>query len=111
MSATATEGTALATLEAAALEELERLEAEALTPAELEKAKAQLKARFVFDDDGITNVAHQIGYFETIASCELYYDLRARVDRVTLDEVAAAASGLLRASNRTVGWFEATGDR
>ena len=38
-----------------------------ITPAELERAKAQLKARFIFDNDSISSIAHQIGYFETIA--------------------------------------------
>ena len=32
-----------------------------------QRAKAQLQARLVFDDDSVTNIAHQLGYFETIA--------------------------------------------
>ena len=36
------------------------------------KAKAQLKARLVFDNDSVTNIAHQLGYFETIASVDVF---------------------------------------
>ena len=34
--------------------------------AELAKVKAQLRARFVYDADSVTDIAHQLGYFETI---------------------------------------------
>ena len=50
------------------LDELDRLVADGITDAELEKARAQLRARFVFDIDGVTDIAHQLGYFETIGS-------------------------------------------
>ena len=30
------------------------------------RAKRQLRARLVFEDDSVTNIAHQIGYFETV---------------------------------------------
>ena len=46
-----------------------------VTPAELAKAKAQLKARLVFDNDSVTNIAHQLGYFETIASVDVFTNL------------------------------------
>ena len=67
VSATATDGTPLAAVEAAMLEELDRVARDGITDAELAKAKAQLRARLVFDSDSVTNIAHQLGYFETIA--------------------------------------------
>ena len=36
------------------------------------RAKAQLRARLVFDGDSVTNIAHQLGYFETIAQRRLF---------------------------------------
>ena len=110
VSATATEGTSLASVEEAMLEELDRVRQNGLTPAELERAKKQLHARFVFDGDSITNIAHQIGYFETVASVEVFTNLSARVAAVTLDQVADAARTLLGESNRTVGWFDPVND-
>ena len=35
------------------------------------KAKNQLRARLVFENDSVTNIAHQLGFFETIASVDL----------------------------------------
>jgi zinc protease len=106
ISITATDGTPLGDVEAALLAELDAVVAQGVTPAELTKAKAQLKARLVFDNDSVTNIAHQLGYFETIASVDVFRELMPRIAAVTLDEVAAVARTVFSPSNRTVGWFE-----
>jgi zinc protease len=106
VSVTATDGTKLDRLEAAALEEIARVRSDGITAAELKKAKNQLRARMVFEGDSITNVAHQLGFFETIASWRLYPSLGERIASVTLEQVAAVAADRLRPSNRTVGRFE-----
>jgi zinc protease len=106
VSATATEGTSLASVEAAMLEELDRVQQSGITEAELVKAKAQLRARLVFDNDSVTNIAHQLGYFETIASVDVFTRIPEQIVRVTVEQIAAAARSLLTSSNRTIGWFE-----
>jgi zinc protease len=106
ISITATDGTPLGDVEAALLAELDAVVAQGVTPAELTKAKAQLKARLVFDNDSVTNIAHQLGYFETIASVDVFRELMPRIAAVTLDEVATTARTVFGASNRTVGWFD-----
>ena len=106
VSVTATEGTPLAAVEAVLLEELDRARREGITEAELGKAKAQLKARLVFDNDGISNIAHQLGYFETIAGVDVFTNAGARIAAVTLDEVVEATRAALDPSNRTIGWFD-----
>ncbi len=106
ISITATEGTPLARVEDAATAELDRVRAEGVTEAELAKARYQLRARSVFENDSITNIAHQLGYFETIASWRLFQSMRERIDAVTVAEVSAAAAARLTPSNRTVGWFD-----
>ncbi len=106
VSATATDGVRLSSIEEALAGELERVRRDAVTPAELETAKSQLQAQLVFDSDSITNIAHQIGYFETIASVDVFTGLAPRINAVSLDQVADAARTLFAASNRTVGWFE-----
>jgi predicted Zn-dependent peptidase len=77
-----------------------------VTPAEVARAKAQLRARLVFDDDSITNIAHQLGYFATIASVEAFTMLPARIAETTPEQVSEVARSLFAASNRTIGWFE-----
>jgi len=106
VSVTATEGALLASVESALLDELNRVRREGVTGAELIKAKAQLRARLVFDSDSVTNIAHQLGYYETIASADVFTTAPARIAAVTLEEVAVAARSVLPATNRTVGWFE-----
>jgi zinc protease len=106
VSVTATEGSSLASAESALVEELDRAQREGITEAELTKAKAQIRARFVFDSDSVTNIAHQFGYFETIASVDVFTALPERIAAVSADEVRSAARTVLVSSNRTIGWFD-----
>ena len=108
ISVTATDGTPLARVEEATLAEIESVRAHGVTGPELQKAKNQLRARLVFENDSITNIGHQIGYFETIASWTLVPTLGERIEQVTVEQVSAAAARVLSSSNRTVGWFEPT---
>jgi len=105
LSLTATEGTPLERLEHALLAELDRVRAGGITPAELDKAKKQLRARLVFENDSVTNIAHQIGFFETVASATAMFEMGDRIARVTVEEVGLAAGECLRPVNRTIGWF------
>ncbi len=106
ISITATDGTPLRAVEDAVLAELDRVRAGGVTPQEVVRAQNQLRARLVFENDSITNIAHQLGYFETIGGWRMVETLRDRIGAVTRDEVAASAAARLSASNRTVGWFE-----
>jgi zinc protease len=106
VSITAADGTPLDRLEAAAVETIERVRLAGITAEELSKAKNQLRARMVFEGDSITNIAHQLGFFETIASWRLYPALVEQITSVTLEQVAAVAAQRLKPSNRTVGWLQ-----
>ena len=106
VSATATDGTPLGAVEAAMLKALDEVRANGITPLELSRAKKQLHARFVFDTDSITNIAHQLGYFETVAGVELFGSIGDRVQAVGLETVTDAARAMLIPANRTIGWFE-----
>jgi len=111
ISATVRSGVTLDAVESALLEQLERVRQSGVTEAELAKAKAQLKARIVFDNDSVTNIAHQLGYFETIGARGLLDEAPARIDAVTVADVGRAAHDVLAPSNRTIGWFEASEER
>jgi zinc protease len=106
--ATVADGKTLGALEETVLRELERVSREGITEAELTKIRGQLRARFVYDSDSVTDIAHQLGYFETIGSWRDYWQLIPRLSSVTLDQVNAAARRYLSADNRTIGWFEPT---
>jgi zinc protease len=100
------EGKTLGAVEEAVLKEVDRLQRDGITSAEFAKVNAQLRARFVYDADSVTDIAHQLGYFETIGSWRSYHELRARLDAVTPEAVHAAAVKYLTAANRTIGWFD-----
>jgi predicted Zn-dependent peptidase len=76
-----------------------------LSEAEVARAKRQLRARLVFETDSVTNVAHQIGYFETVTGPGFLDDLPARLAAVTPAQIADVASRYLSRERCTVGWF------
>ncbi|MBI2834172.1 MAG: insulinase family protein [Acidobacteria bacterium] len=106
VSATAREGVAYGEVEGALVGELERARRDGIATDELDRAKRQLKARLVFETDSVTNIAHQLGFFETIAAADIYTSLAGRIAAVTVDAVTAAARRYLPPQNRTVGWFQ-----
>jgi zinc protease len=105
ISMTAADGASLERLEAVALAEIDRVRTAGITEAELVKVKNQLRARMVFEGDSITNVAHQLGFFETIADWRVYDSLGPRIAAVTIEDVARAAAERLAPANRTIGWL------
>jgi zinc protease len=105
ISLTAVQGVALPALEAALLEEIDRVREHGVTEEEMARARRQLRARFVFENDSVTNIAHQLGYFETVTGQGFFPELHSRVDRVTAEEVSSVARRRLAAAARTIGWF------
>ena len=106
ISITVATGQSSGAVEDATLAELARVQASGIEGEELDRAKRQLGARMVFENDSVTNVAHQLGFFETISSLETYADLPARIRGVAIEDVARVAHAYLTSSNRTVGWFD-----
>ena len=109
VSVTAAAGQSLQSVEEATLEALDEVVESGVTDAELARAKRQLGARIVFENDSITNVAHQLGYFDTVTSLDTYAALPVKLAAVTTGDVHRVARSQLAASNRTIGWFEPLG--
>ena len=103
---TAIDGVGLDSLESALLEAVERLRTNGVTEAEAARARKQLRARLVFENDSITNIAHQLGYFDTVAGPEFLARLQAGIDGVTADQVNDVARRRLGRKTRTLGWFQ-----
>ena len=106
LSFTATRGVPLETLEDAAFAALEPVLAGSIDDAEVARAKRQLRARLVFEDDSVTNVAHQLGYFETVVGPGFYGRLLSCIEAVTPDQVRAVARTRLTRNCLTVGAFQ-----
>ena len=106
LSFTATEGVRLPVLEEAVFAALEPVAAGRIDDGEVARAKRQLRARLVFEDDSVTHVAHQLGYFETVVGPGFYPRLQACIDAVTADQVRDVAQRRLRRNQLTVGSFQ-----
>ena len=105
VSATAMEGVGTADVEAAATETLDEVARDGITERELIRAKSQLRARIVFENDSVTNLGHQLGYFETVATQDVCEHAPASIAAVTEADVNRVAKKYLRSDRRTVGRF------
>jgi zinc protease len=108
---TATDGVAIATLEDAAIAAIDRVRQEGLSDVEVARAKRQLRARLVFETDSVTNIAHQIGYFDVVAGGDFLERAASAVEAVTAAQVADVARRRLARETCTVGWFRPLGRR
>ena len=106
LSFTAADGVAPDALEAAAVAQVERVLRNGVTDEEVRRARRQLRARLVFENDSVTNVAHQLGYFETVAGNGYLGQLHARMASVTAEQVGTVARQYLTPRSRTTGWFQ-----
>jgi zinc protease len=105
LSFTVMAGVRHAAVETAALTEIARVRDSGIDAAELSRAKRQLRARLVFDNDSVTDIAHQLGYFEIVAGAGFFPCLQPRIASVTAEQVQDVARRRLDPSRRTTGWF------
>jgi zinc protease len=108
-------GFALAAVEQAIYEEIERLKNQPITDAELEKAKRQIEADLVLGNEEPLQQAILLGQYETIAFSESiaeesrgYHYLDSLLDRmrqVSAADVARVTRKYFTAENRTVGFL------
>ena len=105
LSFTATQGVSLAAVEDQALAALERVRTSGVTAEETARAIRQLRARLVFETDSPTNIAHQLGYFETVAGAGVFSEVQRRIQMVSPEQASDVARRRLDPGQRTVGWF------
>lgn len=85
--------------------EIERVAAGEISEAELDKARKQARALFVYGTERVTGQAFWLAFSENFSSYTWYENYLSCLEAVTLDEVRDAAQRYLRRSQRTVGWF------
>jgi len=91
--------------EEAVIEQLERLKNYELTDLELAKARNELITREFLDQDSASKRAHQLGYFESIASFKLLNDFELKLARVSKEDLRRVAIRYFSDAARTVGWL------
>ena len=109
LSATAAPRQQLDKIEAVQEQAIADLRNKGVTPEELNRAKAQLKATVILSNRDISSQATQLGYSQTTAGDYRYIDrYLAALDKVTVDDVKRVANTYLATEKRTVGKFEPT---
>lgn len=108
---TARDGVDHAMIERAFDEAIQRLQSQAITDFELQKAINQVRAGLTFSQGSLNGLARMIGTLEmTVGHREIesYLD---RIRQVTAADVQRVARQYLSLDNRTVGWFVPQGAR
>jgi len=94
-------------VEAAVVDAVEGLAANA-SDADVERAKAQIAAKLVFESASVTDLAHQLGFFDTVGGADAwraFFRLPAAVKKVTTADVKRVAAKYWTSDARTVGWY------
>lgn len=84
-------------------EELEKLKKEPPSEKELEKAKNQIEASFLFNQDSIFGRALLIGKFEILGDWKMIDSYRKDIMNITAEDVQEAAKKYFVSDNLTVG--------
>lgn len=103
LQATVKDGVDPGRIEAVLYAEIERLARADVTPADLERARTQLHARQAMENESVTDIAHQLGFFETIARHDLPSLIARRIEAVGPGTIARVARAWLGERQRTVG--------
>ncbi len=101
--ATAMPGQTPDTLEKELLAEMERLKSEPVTDEELERAKNQIEAEFVFQQDSVYRRASLLARFETIGGYRLLDAYVPRIRAITAADLQRIARAYFPADRRNVG--------
>jgi len=92
-----------AEIERAIDESIARVRAEPVGERELQKAKNQVEAAFIFGQDSIFGQAMRIGQFESVAKWQMINDYLPGIRAVTAADVLRVAKKYLDPDRRTVG--------
>lgn len=104
LSATAREGRGAA-VEAALLAEVERVQQERISPAELARVSKQLRAQVAYGAESVTNQAMQLGMWEVLDSYRRVDSLLDELAAVSAEDVRRVAQTYLTERRRVVGHF------
>src|SRR5882724_1538474 len=96
-------GVSVEALERALLEELERVKTEPVTDEELERAKNQIEASFVWGQDSIYSRASALGRFELMSSWRLLDQFVPLIRAVTAADLQRVARAYFPPDRKTVG--------
>ncbi len=109
ISASVLPGKEMTEVEKEIYEELEALKTIAVDPRELEKAKNQLEASFVFDQDSLFSLAENLAQYEISSEWSDIQKYVPSIRSVTPEDVQRVAARYFTENNRNVGILVPTG--
>ncbi|AFZ33049.1 processing peptidase [Gloeocapsa sp. PCC 7428] len=109
LAATAAPGQALSKIDGVMQQAIAQLQTKGVTQAEVNRAKALVKATVILSNRDITSQAMQLGYDQTTAGNYRFTDrYLAAIEQVTAADVQRVANTYLQPEKRRVGFFEPT---
>ncbi len=93
------------------LREVERVQRDGVTTAELDRAKRNLESEFIYQRETVQGQASQLGYFEAVLG-DLAFESRylKAITRMTPHDIQRVARTYLTPTNLTVGFFRPLAD-
>jgi zinc protease len=104
-SATVRDGQTSAAVEQAILTEIERIQTEPVSEAELAKAIKQTRAQFAYSSETVTDQAFWLGFSEIVADVGWFEGFLDSVAAVTREDVQRIARTYLARTRRNIGWY------
>jgi zinc protease len=92
-------------VEAALLDEIEKIKAKGVTPAEVARVKQQYIAADAYKRDGTAAVASELNEWIAIGDWTLYVTFPQKVQQVTPADVQRVAKQYFNEDQSTTGWF------
>jgi len=96
-------GAELAQVEREIERQLDKVKTELVSERELQKAKNQIEAAFVFAQDSIFGQAMKIGYYEMVGGWRMVDSYLPNMRKVTREDLRRVAQKYLQRDTRTVG--------
>jgi zinc protease len=103
-------GVDLKTVETTIREQMAKIAADGVTPAELLKAQRQIEAEVIFDRDSTDQIAASLSEAIAVADWQWYADYPAAIGRVTTEDLRRIAAAHFQDDGLTVGLFEPKGE-
>jgi zinc protease len=110
VSMTLNAGTSHAQAEQALVEQIERLQSEPVTEAELHRAVKQTRAMYAYASETVSYQAYMLAMGASFGQPDWFDRAAERLATVTVEDVQMAAQQYFTPRARTVGWLIPTGD-
>ncbi len=91
--------------EAAISEELEKLKAEKISEAELQKVKNKTESMIAFEDMSVMNRANSLAFYELLGDASLMNSELDRYNKVTVDDVYEESKQIFREENSSTLYY------